>query len=151
MTRREPIPSPRQRLDEWGRILPSIWRAAEAERAAYMQDSQDWPSIVYLPLLRAGLAAMTAIHATGAEPPRSPGELSPAAVTTQGLAAWRMPQGIYRYDRTLYDALLATPVTGDIPADLLLRLPEWCVYIETPDMTVPISGGGAAPVSGLWY
>jgi hypothetical protein len=29
-------------------------------------------------------------------------------------------------------ALWATPVAGDLPVEILHRLPEWCVYIETP-------------------
>jgi hypothetical protein len=26
-----------------------------------------------------------------------------------------------------------TPISGDIPCDVLQRLPEWCVYLETPE------------------
>jgi hypothetical protein len=144
-------PSPRQRLDEWGRILPGIWRAVEAERSAYRQDSAIWPSYVFLPLERAGAATMAAIAAKGDPVPRGPAELSPAACTTQCLAAWRMTQGIYRIDPTLYEALIETPVTGDIPADVLLHLPEWCTYVETPGMAVPTRSGTKISVVGLWY
>jgi hypothetical protein len=49
-----------------------------------------------------------------------------------GLAAWRATQGIYRVHPTLLRALLETPITGDLPADILKRLPEWCLYVETP-------------------
>jgi hypothetical protein len=55
---------------------------------------------------------------------------TPTLVNT--LAAWRLTQGIYRFDATLFEALCATPVTGALPTDLLARLPEWTVYIETP-------------------
>lgn len=51
------------------------------------------------------------------------------------LAAWRVTQGIYRFDPTTFDALWKTPVTGDIPTEVLFHLPEWCVYIPTPDQT----------------
>lgn len=47
------------------------------------------------------------------------------------LAAWRVTQGIYRFDKELYAALRETPVLGDIPHNVLYRLPEWCVYVET--------------------
>ena len=46
------------------------------------------------------------------------------------MAGWRPTQGIYRFARNLLDELWQTPVTGDLPAELLHRLPEWCVYIE---------------------
>jgi hypothetical protein len=94
---------------------------------------------------------MAAIRAKGDRPPANPGELSPAAVTTQCLAAWRMTQGIYRIDSALYAALIDTPITGDIPADVLLYMPEWCVYIETPGMTVPVRDAAPSSVLGLWY
>jgi hypothetical protein len=55
---------------------------------------------------------------------------TPTMVNT--LAAWRLTQGIYRFDATLFDELCATPVTGALPTDLLTRLPEWTVYVETP-------------------
>jgi hypothetical protein len=62
------------------------------------------------------------------------------------LGAWRNTQGIYRFDPAVYEALVATPVTGDLPAQVLLRLPEWCVYVETPGLT--FGEGGA--VSGFF-
>jgi len=48
------------------------------------------------------------------------------------IAAWRATQGIYRVHPTLLEELLGTPVSGDLPAEVLMRLPEWCVYVETP-------------------
>lgn len=56
------------------------------------------------------------------------------------LAAWRMTQGIYRIDPAVYMALVDTPITGDIPASVLEQLPEWCVYVETPDDPEKIRG-----------
>jgi hypothetical protein len=34
-----------------------------------------------------------------------------------------------------FDALWKTPVTGDIPTEVLFHSPEWCVYITTPEQT----------------
>lgn len=48
------------------------------------------------------------------------------------LAAWRMTQGIYRFDTDIFSALWSTPIEGKIPVEILYRLPEWCVYIEAP-------------------
>ncbi|MBK9497365.1 MAG: hypothetical protein IPO08_23155 [Xanthomonadales bacterium] len=67
------------------------------------------------------------------------GRLTPAIVGDVGrlaaLAAWRTTQGIYRFDPELYAALINTPLTSELPVEVLFRLPEWCVYIETPGMT----------------
>lgn len=48
------------------------------------------------------------------------------------LAAWRMTQSIYRFDPNVFAAVWETPIEGDLPVDMLYRLPEWCVYVETP-------------------
>ena len=50
------------------------------------------------------------------------------------LGAWRVTQGIYRFDPDLYLAIIETSVDGDLPHDVLYRMPEWCVYVETPGM-----------------
>lgn len=48
------------------------------------------------------------------------------------VGTWRYSQGIYRFDPELLAALKDTPITGDLPAEVLLRLPEWAIYVETP-------------------
>jgi hypothetical protein len=48
------------------------------------------------------------------------------------LATWRVTQGIYRIDSEVAEAIWNTPIAGQLPAELLFHMPEWCVYIETP-------------------
>ncbi len=48
------------------------------------------------------------------------------------LAAWRHTQGVYSVDPDLLGALLGTPVTR-VPVDVLMRLPEWSVYVRLSD------------------
>jgi len=50
------------------------------------------------------------------------------------LGAWRATQGIYRFDSTVFESVVNTTVEGDLPCDVLHRLPEWCVYVETPGL-----------------
>lgn len=80
----------------------------------------DWPAWCYAPVA----GGVTAAQRTGL------GTMHAGALTA--LAAWRITQGIYRIDPALYGPLVETPIDGDIPADALLMLPEWCVYVETP-------------------
>ena len=47
----------------------------------------------------------------------------------EALAAWRPSQGMYIFDRVLRDELSRTVADGPIPGDVLLRIPEWCIYI----------------------
>ena len=61
------------------------------------------------------------------------------------LVAWRPTKGIYRFHRELYESLIETDLEGDVPADVLLRLPSYAVYIETP-----VSENLPYPIAGFW-
>lgn len=56
-------------------------------------------------------------------------QLYPAFI---GAASWRQTQGVYLVDRTLLEALWGTPITGNIPVELLSRLPEIAPMIVLP-------------------
>lgn len=74
-------------------------------------------------------------------PPR--GELatwSADVALASGWGAWRMTQGIYRYDPAVYEAVRDTPIDR-IPVEVLDRMPEWAVMIETPDWAPPLTRG----------
>lgn len=63
---------------------------------------------------------------------RVPQHIIGHVATLAALAAWRVTQGIYKFDPDLMVPLLDTPMAGDLPCEVLRRMPEWCVYIETP-------------------
>ncbi|MDR0587946.1 MAG: hypothetical protein LBG61_03090 [Burkholderiales bacterium] len=46
---------------------------------------------------------------------------------------WSYTRGCYRFDATLLEELTKSSLSGDIPTDVLQRLPEYCVYIEMPE------------------
>lgn len=115
------------------------WGLAERFRA-----QADWPDWCFLPM--PGWAVAQA-QAVGKHPSQT--ALDPAAVVDVGLlaalGAWRMTQGIYRYDPEIYAAVTDTPLDRDIPVEVLTRLPEWCVYVETPRLR-----HGGENVAGAW-
>ena len=90
-----------------------------------------WSNDVYLSVALAGavIAGERGLTDVRDVPP----EVVADAPIVAALAAWRMTQGIYRFDAHVRAALWETPVEGELPTDLLRRLPEWCVYVETPD------------------
>lgn len=134
----------RDALSEWGRRYPDAWRDVDRAR-----EHRAWPDYVYLPLPEAGRIILPHMQTAGLRPQRG-GDVVRDASLLAMMAAWRVTQGIYRYDPVLYAALVDTPVTGQIPGDVLHYLPAWCVYIETPDMTAPLVGGGSTPLHGAW-
>lgn len=112
-------------LDAVAREYPGAWDAFDRMRADKGSAPDfDWPSWCYMPIA-GGYAVVSG--GTGGRVPLHKAH-HPAIVTALG--TWRMTQGIYRFDPALRDALLDTPMDGDIPIEHLCRLPEWCVYIE---------------------
>jgi hypothetical protein len=48
------------------------------------------------------------------------------------LAAWRTTQGICVFNSDVQRDIWHTPVSGDIPSDVLFHLPEWCCFVSAP-------------------
>lgn len=110
------------------RAYPSAWQVLDGFRAQRgSSDFKDWPDWCFVPVA----GAYAVVSGGGAN--RVPFEQSNHVGLVAGLGAWRVTQGIYRFDPALYAALVDTPITEDIPVEALHHLPGWCVYIETPD------------------
>jgi hypothetical protein len=116
---------PRRILEAFSRLYPEAWRQVDDLRAR-RKELGNWPDWCFLPL--AGAYALVSGGRILAR-----GDQVGHVGILGALAAWRGTQGIYRFDPTTFDALWETPVTGDIPTEVLFHLPEWCVYIPTPD------------------
>src|SRR5262245_50136983 len=100
---------PRMILDSFSRIYPEARRQVDDLRFQRKQLG-DWPDRCFLPL--AGVCAVV----SGGRPV-APGKQVEHIGILGALAAWRVTQGIYRFDPTTFDALWDTPVTGDIPTE----------------------------------
>jgi hypothetical protein len=140
------IPRPKQLLIDTLRACPDAAPAAERCRAHRGKSEPgwpggrfpDWPPYVYLPSSFASAFVAPseqeeqAVRSMGAiEVARRELVLQERALTLAAVLAWRPTQGIYRFDQTLLEALWETSLDGDLPCELLHRLPEWCVYVET--------------------
>lgn len=49
---------------------------------------------------------------------------------------WRYSRSVYRFDPDVYRELISTPFSGELPGDVLLRLPEWSIFVEMQDEAV---------------
>jgi hypothetical protein len=122
------LPRPARWVAEYARRYPGAWAEYDRLRAMRGRELPDWPDWCFCPL--AGSYAIV----SGGGDNRVPPERTDDIGILGALAAWRVTQGIYRFDEELYASLLATPLDREIPADVLERLPEWCVYVETPGL-----------------
>ena len=107
------------------KLYPNAWRQVDEFRQSRGTDLPDW---CFLPM--SGFYAMVSADA-GVD--RLPLELVGDVARLSALGTWRVTQGIYQFDPDLAKALIASPLVGAIPVKILMQLPEWCLYIETPD------------------
>jgi hypothetical protein len=124
---------PLQALRDIEAQYPGAWDMAT--RARILREKAEvphWPDWCYVPV-EAWLMIAHTIRESQSKPDVSDwikdlGELA-------ALGAWRMTRGIYRFDPDVYTPLVESGYSGDIPTEVLLRLPEWGIYIETPGLT----------------
>ncbi|MDR1535566.1 MAG: hypothetical protein LBU64_10815 [Planctomycetota bacterium] len=63
-----------------------------------------------------------------------------------GLGTWRYFQGYYDFDEDVYNELISAPIDENIPASILMNLPETCIYVNTPWGIQFLS----LPIYGFW-
>lgn len=108
---------------------PKAWKLAEECRRDRGTDLPDWPEWCFLPM-----AGWYAAVCDEMQVPKLSTTHMPEMSQLAALGAWRYTQSIYRINPELFNALIETVPKGALPAELLLRMPEWCVYIETPGL-----------------
>lgn len=136
-------PRPCRWLSLANKIWPKIWREIDRYRTdpKSIGYDQGWPKSVFVPRAAAMFSLWNYAEKHPGPWDRSQGPFSTSAdnmltADNEGsvltaLAAWRLTQGIYRFDPEIYEALVETPITGDLPWEVFFNLPEWCVYVET--------------------
>lgn len=131
--------SPVSHLVDANRLYPKAWRRADEMRAERGKNLPDWPQWCFLPL-----AGWHSIVCEEQGTANIPWEMLGDVARLAALGAWRPTQSIYRFAPELYAALISTPLDGDLPTDILYRMPEWCMFLETPGLSM----GPDCPVVG---
>ncbi|MDL2257601.1 hypothetical protein LJC42_00380 [Eubacteriales bacterium OttesenSCG-928-K08] len=127
--RLEEMQPPERFVDHVQKAFPRAWEQVERFRA---YPPKPWPHWCYIPI-----AATYAIATNGANVNEAKEILATIGVQWPAMiaaaAAWRKTKGVYRFDKDLARELMEQPISGEIPVEVFLHLPEWCVYIELPD------------------
>lgn len=136
---------PKKHLEYYSRVYPDAWRMIDSFRADRGKQLPWWPEWCFCPLAGAYSIVSAQAKAEGIDinDPDTGLPLMNDIGILGAMAAWRVTQGVYRFDQDVYLAVIDTPVTGDLPHDILFNLPEWCIYIETPGlkfMSMSLSG-----------
>ena len=117
-------------LAQIARKYPNVWKQVDEFRSAQGNGLPKWPEWCFLPL--AGAVAITSRGMHPVEAMKANPDSSKDIAIVGALAAWRVTQGIYRFHPELFKAVWETSLEDELPVDLFFRLPEWCVYVETP-------------------
>lgn len=119
---------PSQKLAELGKRVPVLNKYVNhvlSLRPAYWSA----PEVVFIPI---SIWAKSLIKMGEIGDPPTDEDVRFAGVTT-GLIAWRYSQGVYHFDDNLLVALKDTDTDKPIPIDVVVRLPEYAIYIQLPD------------------
>lgn len=119
---------PLQHLNTVSELYPMAWKHLEQLLGSRGKSIPDWPSWCFMPLAR----WYSIVNADVGVDKVTDFNLISEMGRLAAIGAWRYSQGCYRFDDDLFKAVFATELSGDLSADVLYRLPEWCVYIETP-------------------
>lgn len=95
------------------------------------KDLPNWRNYCFLPM-----AAWYSIVSNRHNRPQLSVELMGELQDVAAAGTWRYSQGVYKFDPDIYSAVIESEISGDLPSDVLTRLPEWCLYVETPDLKV---------------
>lgn len=120
---------PNEQLIAISKKFPNAWSRVDE----FCQDSgkglPKWPTWCLLPM-----AGWYAVVSEGNGVMQLTAPMAADVAKIAAIGTWRYSQGIYRFDDSLYSALITTEPSGDLPCDVFYRLPEWCIYVETTEM-----------------
>ncbi|MHC1699345.1 MAG: AcrVA2 family anti-CRISPR protein [Geobacteraceae bacterium] len=118
---------PLKQLHEISKVYPDAWKWVEKFFKAKGNELPAWPKHVFLPM-----AGWREIVCDGSGEEVLDLRLGCDIYRLSAIGTWRYTQGVYRFDSDFYAEISETDLNGNIPVDVLFRLPEWCIYVETP-------------------
>jgi hypothetical protein len=122
----QPTANPKQLLDDFTKKSGNLWRELDELRFTRLKKSP-WEKIYFAP--RELFVNMFKKYF-----PSNDLAVKVTSFKAFVLGAWRATQGIYRFDEVVYESVVSMDTPTVIPMDLFLHMPEWCVYVETPNL-----------------
>lgn len=112
-----------------GAKYPDAWNNVNEFRQGRGKDLPDWPEWCFMPLA-AWYSIVSAEHGVDQLTLLQVSDVAKIAA----IGTWRYTKGVYQFHPDVFNALKESIVKGALPSDVLIRLPEWCLFVETPEM-----------------
>lgn len=125
-------------LVTYSRHYRDVWKTIAMLRRE-LAERYEWPSWCWLPMAPVIVSALDSTYDLFKQKMNDVASFVnflSSVVDIYVLSAWRVGQGIYRFDPDLYQALLRSDIDSSIPTNVLFRLPEYGIYVETPGMMI---------------
>lgn len=122
--------TPEQHLAEYMKRYPETPALVNKVFSGRGKELGDWPKWCFIPLV--GWYSIVSSHL---RVNRIPLDRMNDVGALAAIGTWRYCQGVYRFDEDIFPAVCGSKITNNLPSDILLRLPEWCIYVETPGFT----------------
>lgn len=127
---------PKEILSYYNKKYPNAWKYIDGFRNDKGKGLPDWADWCFVPL--AGAYSIVMENVDEEEILQNVNDITLTLfkdiAAIGALAGWRVTQSVYRFDPDIYEEIINTPINGNIPHEVLFNLPEWCLYIETPNM-----------------
>lgn len=105
-----------------------IWNCLDA---FYSSPENKWPNYCFVPLILAIRYAGAIFKVDVSKEENSQFIIDHKILFTIG--TWNKTQGIYKFDETLFEEITKSEFDGELSADILTKIPEYCCYIEFPE------------------
>lgn len=108
---------------------PRLSKLVDEFRQGRGRDLPKWPGWCFLPMAAWYAIACDRyqVSSLNLDQVRDVSEL--AAIGT-----WRYSQGVYRLQPDFFSAICDSEISGDLPSEVLYRLPQWSIYVESPGL-----------------
>lgn len=120
--------NPNDILAQYMRLYPHTGKIINAVLNDRGKEIPDWPKWCFVPMA-AFFAIVSAKHGENF----GLNHVKDVAILS-ALATWRYSKGIYSIHPELQTSLTSSTIFGDLPTGVFRRLPEWCIYVETPGL-----------------
>lgn len=140
---------PLQALEQISSEYRGVWKSVE-EAAISNLTEQKWGLDILLPYAE-WLPLLLDVSSPGWQRNLQKGDMMPINgidfVTVCSIGTWRYTKGIYRVNNEIAKELLNSEFNVKIPANLLLKQPEWSIYIDIENFNITIK---QKKVIGFW-